>query len=104
MVAIFYGVLFGFTFGPGLACRLSPVLRPSLGISMLGLLAVLAWRSALTARDGRLHLTVLDASAAGRSGDAFLMQTPSGRYLPVNGGPNARYPRPDWEFLERRIF
>jgi competence protein ComEC len=44
-----------------------------------------AWRSALAAPDARLHLTFLDVG----SGDAILIQTPSGRNLLINGGPSA---------------
>jgi len=51
---------------------------------------VLVWRAALAAPDGRLHLTVLEASDGSLSGDALLVQSPTGRYLLVNGGPSIR--------------
>jgi competence protein ComEC len=51
----------------------------------MGVAAILVWRAALLAPDGRLHLTVLDVG----SGDALLVQTPGGRYLLVDGGPSA---------------
>ena len=53
--------------------------------AVLGLAAVLVWRAALTAPDGRLHLTLLEVG----SGDAILVETPEGRYLLINGGPSA---------------
>ena len=53
---------------------------------VLGLLAVLVWRAVLAAPDGRLHVTLLDVG----SGDAVLVQTPTGRTLLIDGGPSAR--------------
>ncbi len=53
--------------------------------SALAALVILTWRAALTAPDGRLHLTLLDVGSA----DAILIQTPGGRYILVNGGPSA---------------
>ena len=94
-VLLFYGLLFGLTFFGGqvrtwLAARASS--RPLTATAMLavalvglGIAAVLVWRGVLSAPDGRLHLTVLDVG----SGDALLVQTPSGRYLLVDGGPSA---------------
>ncbi len=55
------------------------------GIATLAIVAVLVWRAALTAPDDRLHLTLLDVG----SGDAILVQTPTGRSLLINGGPSA---------------
>ena len=59
-----------------------PVAVPVVATAVLGILAVFAWRSALAAPDGRLHLTVLDVG----TGDAILVQTPSGRNLRIDGG------------------
>jgi competence protein ComEC len=50
----------------------------------MGILAVVIWRTALTVPDGRLHLTIVDVG----SGDALLIQTPTGRNLLVDGGPS----------------
>jgi competence protein ComEC len=47
---------------------------------------VLVWQAALAAPDGRLRLTLLDVG----SGDALLVQTPSGRSLLIDGGPSGR--------------
>lgn len=55
-------------------------------ILVLGVAAVLLWRLALTAPDGRLHLTLLDVG----TGDAILVTTPGGRNLLVDGGPSTR--------------
>ncbi len=93
-VAAFYLALFGLTFYGGrlrtwIAARtggrpLSRTALPGAVLLGLGLLAVLVWRAALLAPDGRLHLTVLDVG----SGDALLVQSPTGRYLLVDGGPS----------------
>jgi competence protein ComEC len=62
--------------------------KPGLLVLVLSSLAIVVWRIALGAPDGRLHLTVLDVGADGRSGDAFLIQTPSGARLLIDGGPS----------------
>jgi competence protein ComEC len=56
---------------------------------LLGVLAVLVWRNALAASDGRLHLTLLDSSSQGLCGEVLLIQTPAGRNILINGGPSA---------------
>lgn len=92
-VMLFYGILFGLTiFGSRLKVWLAAQARsarwaalPGLILAGLGVSAVLVWRAALFAPDGKLHLTVLDVG----SGDGLLIQTPSGRYLLVDGGPSA---------------
>ena len=93
-VVSFYAILFGLTFfGGQLRERLAAssggsswtsTVLPGAALLGLGIAAVLVWRAALHAPDGRLHLTVLDVG----SGDALLVQTPSGRYLLVDGGPS----------------
>jgi competence protein ComEC len=59
-------------------------LKPSLAFATLGILTVLVWRAVSSAPDGRLHMTVLDVG----TGDAVLIQSPTGRYLLVDGGPS----------------
>ena len=88
----FYGLLFSITLWGG---RLRSWLRehfseppPRLGWALnalLALLAVVVWQWALRTPDGRLHITLLDVG----SGDALLVQTPSGRNLLVDGGPSS---------------
>ncbi len=92
VVALFYALLMVWTFwgertSAWLSGRVQLGGRPALSLfslSTLVVLAVLAWRVVLSAPDGRLHLTVLDVG----SGDALLIQTPSGRSLLVDGGPS----------------
>ncbi len=64
-------------------------LCPGLALTALAVAVVLVWRAALAAPDGRLHLTLLPVSTPSRSGEALLIQTPSGRYLLLGGGPSA---------------
>jgi competence protein ComEC len=86
----FYLLLFALTFARArlrLAWeRLSGGFTAVAGAALLGLglLAVLAWNAALHAPDGRLHMIMLDVG----SGDALLIQTPTGRYLLIDGGPS----------------
>jgi competence protein ComEC len=92
-VVLFYAVLFGLTFFGGrarawIAARSGGrrwAMLPWLALAGLGIATVLVWRAALIAPDGNLHLTVLDVG----SGDSVLIQTPSGRYLLVDGGPSS---------------
>ncbi len=53
----------------------------------LALLVAVAWQQVFALPDGRLHLTVFDVG----SGDALLIQTPTGRNVLIDGGlsPNA---------------
>lgn len=59
-------------------------LRPWLPLLVLGILAMVSWREALSAPDGNLHITILNVG----SGEAILIRTPAGRNLLVNGGPS----------------
>ena len=85
LVALYYALLFGWTFGARRFPAFRQALKPSLALAALGALTVLVWRAALAAPDGRLHLTLLDT----RGGEALLVQTSSGRSLLVNGGSSA---------------
>ncbi len=86
LILLYYALLFAWTFArPSLRARLSG-LKPGTALLGLGLVVVLVWRSLLAIPDGRLHLTMLDVG----SGDAFLIQTPTGRYLLIDGGPSTR--------------
>jgi hypothetical protein len=91
-VLLFYTILFAWTFArPDIRQRWLGSLsarRPALTLALLtciGLLSVVVWQAALSAPDGRLHLTLLDVG----SGDALLIQTPTGRAVLVDGGPSA---------------
>ena len=48
--------------------------------------AAVLWGAALASPDGRLHVTFLDVG----QGDAILIETPSGRQVLVDGGPDPR--------------
>jgi competence protein ComEC len=87
LVILFFVILFGWTFASSYWRRASSAMGASVPLVLVGLLAVLAWRGALSAPDGRLHLTVLNVSQAERSGDAILIQTPEGRNILIDGGP-----------------
>jgi competence protein ComEC len=89
-VAGYYAVLFAWTFAGARARQAVTAIGPGLSLAAAGLLTVLVWRAALAAPDGRLHLVVLDASDGSISGDALLVQSPTGRYLLINGGPSSR--------------
>ena len=87
LIVLFYVFVFGWTFAGTHWRRAAAAMGASLPVALVGLLAVLVWRSALSAPDGRLHLTLLEVSQAERSGDGILIQTPEGRYILIDGGP-----------------
>jgi competence protein ComEC len=96
VVAGFYAVLFGLT----AMSRLPPERRQKFalldtirerinlqaGISLLALavLAALTWRAAVDRPDGKIHIHVLDVG----DGDAVLIQSPTGRFVLIDGGPS----------------
>jgi competence protein ComEC len=91
VVIVFYLLLFAWTFAHA---RIAPALqkagiainlKPAIPLTALALLIVITWRSAFSAPDGRLHVTVLDVG----TGEAILIQTPGGRNILVDGGPSA---------------
>jgi competence protein ComEC len=91
LVLGFYVLLFAGTFWGGrlwswLSSRLGEP-PPRLGWAVnviLALLAVVVWQRAERRPDGYLHVTMLEVG----SGDAWLIQTPAGRNLLVDGGPS----------------
>jgi competence protein ComEC len=87
VMVLFFGLLFGWTFASSYWRRAVSAMGASLPLVLVGLLAVLVWRGALSTPDGRLHLTLLNVSQAERSGDAILVQTPAGRHILIDGGP-----------------
>ena len=93
-----YGLLGGLTW---LATRPSPAgVRPPIqrpnwwptiasGLSIMGLIAaavgsLAAWNVYLHQPDGKLHLTFFNVG----DGDSILIQTPTGRYALIDGGPS----------------
>jgi competence protein ComEC len=89
VVALFFALLFGWTFARSQMQRRFSAWGAGLPLGVVALLAVVAWRSVLTIPDGRLHLVLLDVSNGSKSGDAILITTPDGRHLLVDGGPYA---------------
>jgi competence protein ComEC len=88
-VVLFYALLFGLSF-PGKHLEpLKGYFRPAFVLGIMSVSTLLVWRAVFSAPDGRLHLTMLDSSTATTTGEAFLIQTPSGRSVLVGGGPSA---------------
>ncbi len=85
-VVIFYVALFGLYFNwdrvkAGYP-RYRSVVTPAILIGVLAVAAVATFRSVNAAPDGKLHVTFLDNGSA----DAVLIQSPTGRYVLINGG------------------
>jgi competence protein ComEC len=86
LVIAFYVILFGLTFAGIKSMGLLRKLTPGIALIGLAVLAVLVWQVVLSAPDGNLHMTLLDVG----TGDAILVQTPSGRNILIDGGPSTR--------------
>ncbi len=91
-IFLFYGVVLTLTFsGSRIKEYLASLNRRFASLTVATILAamficaLLAWRVLAGTSDGRLHITFLDVG----SGDAVLVQTPSGRNILINGGPSA---------------
>ena len=87
-VIIMYILLFLVTYSSKSLGKFSTILKPGLGLALLGSLVVLVWKVALFPADGMLHLYLLDVSANSSSGEAILIQTPTARTILVGGGPS----------------
>ena len=77
-----YAALLTWTFAGSRLKKFSTPITSTVIISSLTVIAILAWRAAFAAPDGRLHITFFDVGSA----DAVLIQTPGGRNILVNGG------------------
>lgn len=80
VIALYYAGLLALAL-PWVRRRLRPVWKPSVGLALVGLLAVGLWRAALIAPDGRLHLDIFNQP----DGPALLLRAPSGQAWLVNG-------------------
>jgi len=89
ILLVFYALLFLVTFAGQRFSKLFGLFKPGLALVALGSITLLVWRATLAAPDGRLHLYVLDVSRGSSSGEALLLQSPSGRYLLIDGGPSS---------------
>jgi competence protein ComEC len=99
-VAIFYLALFTLTKHHQQLRLVLESFRPIGIVGLLALLTVIVWQTALSAPDGRLHLTLLDVSRPSQSSEALLIQTPQGRSLLINGGES---PSRLLDALDRRL-
>jgi competence protein ComEC len=93
-VALFYLLLAGLT----VLIKLPPERRPKIigavservnltagfTLAALAVSSSLLWQMIVHRPDGKLHLTVLDVG----SGESVLIQSPTGRFVLINGGPS----------------
>ncbi len=86
-----YGILFGLTWLLSREESKRPKWLPSprgwlanACLALLAISALVAWNVYLHRPDGKLHLTFLDVG----HGDAILIQTSTGRYALIDGGPS----------------
>jgi competence protein ComEC len=86
LVVAFYAVLFGLTFIGTRSEMMGRWLKPGMAFTGLVVMTVVIWRVVLAAPDYHLHMTLLDVG----TGDAILIQSPSGRSVLIDGGPSSR--------------
>jgi competence protein ComEC len=79
---LFYALLFAITFARDHIKNILVRLAPVVPLAALAITTVLVWRAAFYAPDGRMHVTILDVG----TGDAVLIQSPTGREVLINGG------------------
>jgi competence protein ComEC len=84
-VLLLYLILFSATFVQGWRAALRRIVSPQAAVLGTAVLALLIWRAVFSLPDGRLHLVMLPSSPAG----SFLVQSPTGRAVLVNGGTDA---------------
>jgi competence protein ComEC len=84
LILAFYAVLIALTFARSHLSSLTSRLTPAILLTLLAVITVLVWKSAFYAPDGLLHVTVLDVGM----GDAVLIQSPTGRFVLISGGPS----------------
>lgn len=84
-VAAYYLLLLGLTFGREQIKSFRPALKPAAALLACGALALFAWRCALSAPDGRLHLLIYNLE--GRA--VVLVRAPGGETALINAPPQA---------------
>ena len=84
LLLLFFITLFGITFVRARIPGLLKKLTPAIPLSTMAIVSVLVWRAAFYAPDGKMHVTILDVG----TGDAVLIQSPTGRSVLINGGPS----------------
>jgi competence protein ComEC len=84
LILLFYGLLFAVTFARTRIAGVARRLTPAIPLTILAVFAFVVWRAAADAPDARLHVTLLDVG----TGDAVLLQSPTGRSVLINGGPS----------------
>jgi competence protein ComEC len=84
MILLFYMVLFIITFFHAQLIPTVKRLSPAIPLIILGVVTIMVWKTAFYAPDDRLHVTILNVG----TGDAVLIQSPTGRSVLINGGPS----------------
>jgi competence protein ComEC len=84
LIIIFYITLFTCTYFRHSLSTLAARLTPAIPLTTMIVVTVLVWKAGFYAPDGLLHVTILDVG----TGDGILVQSPTGRYVLINGGPS----------------
>lgn len=88
VIILFYALLFLATFFGNKIKTYFYWIKPGFILTLLSISTILVWQLALTQPDSKLHMTLLDVSANGLSGNAIFIVTPTGRHVLVDGGPH----------------
>ena len=84
LLLLFFVILFTLTFHHSQITPLIKRLTPIFPLTLIAVSTILVWRAAYYAPDNRLHITILDVG----TGEAVLIQSPTGRSVLINGGPS----------------
>ena len=81
-IIIYFALLAAIVYKPEWKLKVKSVIQPATVFGAAILVTVLLWHIGLDAPDGKLHITLLGGKNAG----TVFIQTPTGRYLLINGG------------------
>ncbi len=82
LILLFYAILLAITYTRSHLSSQLTRLTPVVPLTIFAVVTVLVWRAAFSAPDDLLHVTILDVG----TGDAILIQSPSGHNMLINGG------------------
>jgi competence protein ComEC len=81
-IFVYFALLAVIVYKPDWRLKVKTVIQPAVVFGGAILVTVLLWHIGLDAPDGKLHITLLGGKNAG----TVFIQTPTGRYILINGG------------------
>ena len=81
-IFVYFALLAVIVYKPEWKLKVKNIIQPAVVFSGAILVTVLLWHIGLDAPDGKLHITLL----GGKNARTVFIQTPTGRYMLINGG------------------